>query len=458
MNRAKLFLLPLALLLPALLGGAVKPYYGGEIVMRLNEPASFHLNTANYSNLILYSLIYENFFFLKKNGEITSHVFRDYRYDPAARTLVLTLKDNLSFSNGKPLTARNIQVSLKVFMASELLAASRLSKTVKNVRLSNDQVAIELQADNPDILSLLTAPELVVLAEDEQSFSGVFYPQEWEKNHHLTLRANPYYAGGRTYLDTVRVTFAESPAPDLFLAAPGQFKDNFLEFDSGIYQNIYLCFLQSDIGQNTKIALYSLLKRFNEATGSRYRELNSLTADDESPVSIRIKGLSPQKTASILKFSEIKLYVLSSLSNLEKELAGFLKDTNLKIETQFVDDSQFSASLDSAAIKYALVDKIFQTKSPVEEKLSRILKESSFNRFNAQTLRMLSELDEARFSNSQELLMDQFARISEAIVNDGFIFPLFQKNYSLYIRKSWPALEIDYYGRPLLQKVSKADD
>jgi MarR-like DNA-binding transcriptional regulator SgrR of sgrS sRNA len=458
MNRVKLFLLPLVLLLASLLDGAVKPYYGGEIVMRLNEPASFHLNTANYSNLIFYALIYENFFFLKKNGEITSNVFQDYRYDPAARTLFLTLKDNLSFSNGKPLTARNIQVSLKVFMASELFAASRLSKAVKNVRLGNDQVAVELLADNPDILSLLTAPELVVLAEDEQSFSGMFYPQEWEKNHHLILRANPYYAGGRTYLDTVRVTFAESPAPDLFLAGPGQFKDNFLEFDSGIYQNIYLCFLQSDIGQNTKIALYSLLKRFNEATGTRYRELNSLTADDESPVSIRIKGLSPQKTASILKFSEIKLYVLSSLSNLEKELADFLKDTNLKIETQFVDDSQFSASLDSASVKYALVDKIFQKKSPVEEKLSRILKESSFNRFNAQTLRMLNELDEARFSNSQELLMDQSARISEAIVNDGFIFPLFQKNYSLYVRKSWPALEIDYYGRPLLQKVSKADD
>jgi hypothetical protein len=71
---------------------------------------------------------------------------------------------------------------------------------------------------------------------------------------------------------------------------------------------------------------------------------------------------------------------------------------------------------------------------------------------------MLSELEEARFSNSPELLMDQIARISEAIVNDGFIFPLFQKNYSLYVRKTWPDLEIDYYGRPLLQKVSQKND
>ncbi len=256
----------------------------------------------------------------------------------------------------------------------------------------------------------------------------------------------------------MRVSFSESPAPDLFLSGPGQFKDSCLEFDSGIYQNIYLCFLQGDIGQNTKVALYSLLKRFNEATGWRYRELNSLTSDDESPIAIRIKTLTPQKTASILKYSEIKLHALSSLSSLEKDLTAFLKESNLRIETLFIDDSQFRASLDSTSIKYALVDKIFQKKTPPEEKISRILKETSFNQFNAKYLRLLSELDEARFSNSQELLTEQIARISEAIVGDGFILPLFQKNYSLYVRRSWPALEIDDYGRPLLQKVGKANE
>jgi len=454
MTKGKLLLIPLALTLIF----AIKPYYGGEICIRLNEPTSFNLNTANYSNLIFYSLIYENFFYLKKDGEIFSNVFQDYRYDAGSKTLTLSVKDNLSFSNGKPLTARNIQVSLKIFMDLDLFAASKLSKTIKNVRVSDNQVLIELLNDNPDILSLLTAPELVVLAENEQSFSGLFYPQEWEKNHHLTLKANPFYAGGRTYLDTVKITFVENPQPDLFLSNPNQFKDNFQEFDSGIYQNIYLCFLQSDIGQNTKIALFTLLKRFNEASGFKYRELRTLTADEESPISIQIKTISPQKTASILKSSDIKLYILASLSDLEKDLSAYLKNSNLKIETLFIDDSQFMAFLNSAAIKYVLIDKIFQKKVPAEEKISRILKESSFNQFNARYLRMLSELDEVKFSNSQELVMEQIARISEAIVNDGFIFPLFQKNYSLYIRKVWPAMEIDYYGRPLLQKTGKNND
>ena len=454
MAKTKLLLLPLALLLIF----AIKPYYGGEITIRLNEPTSFTLNTANYSNLIFYSLIYENFFYLKKDGEIFSNVFQEYRYDAGSKTLTLTVKDNLSFSNGKPLTARNIQVSLKIFMNANLFAASKLNKTVKNVRVNDNQVRIELLTDNPDILSLLSAPELVVLAENEQSFSGMFFPQEWEKNRHLVLKANPFYSGGRTYLDRAKITFSESTPPDLFLASPNQFKENFREFDSGIFQNIYLCFLQSDMGQNSKIALFTLLKRFNEATGNKYKELRTLTSDEESPVSIRIKTMSTQKMASLLKYSEIKLYILASLSNLEKDLEAFLKSSNLKIETLFIDDSQLMAFLNSAAIQYLLIDKIFQKKVPAEEKISRILKETSFNQFNARYLRMLSELDEVKFSNSPELLMEQIARISEAIVNDGFIFPLFQKNYSLYLRKSWPAMEIDYYGRPLLQKVSKNND
>ena len=454
MAKGKLLLIPLALALMF----AIKPYYGGEIQIRLNEPTSFNLNTANYSNLIFYSLIYENFFYLKKDGEIFSNVFQEYRYDAANKTLILTVKNNLSFSNGRPLTAKNIQVSLKIFMDLDLFASSKLSQAVKNVRVSDNQVAIELLADNPDILDLLTAPELVVLAENEQSFSGLFYPQEWEKSHHLTLKNNPFYAGGRAYLDTVRITFAESQLPDLFLSSPNQFKENFQEFDSGIFQNIYLCFLQSDVGQNTKIALFTLLKRFNEASGFKYRELRTLTSEEESPVSIQIKTFSPQKTTSILKSSDIKLYILASLSNLEKDLSAFLKSSNLKIETLFIDDSQFMGFLNSAAIKFVLIDKIFQKKIPAEEKISRILKETSFNQFNAKYLRLLSELDEARFSNSQELLTEQIARISEAIISDCFILPLFQKNYSLYVRKSWPSLEIDYYGRPLLQKVSKTND
>ena len=431
---------------------AIKPHYGGEISIKLNEPTSFTLNTANYSNLILYSMIYENFFYLQKDGTITTNVFKDYGFDASRKILLLTIKDNLSFSNGKPLTAKNIQISLKMFLGANLFAASKLNKVIKNIRLNDNQVVVELLTDKADVLDMLTVPELVVLAENEQSFSGPFYPETWEKNRQLVLKANPFYAGGRTYLDTVRIMFSDESLPDVFLSSPKAPRENFLEFDSGIFQNIYLCFLQGDVGQNTKIALYTLLKKFNEATGFKYKDLHTLTSDEESPVSIQIKTISRQRTTSILKSSDIKLYILASLSYLEKDLTSFLKSSNLKIETLFIDDSQMMNFLNSTAIKYVLIDKIFQSKIPLEEKISRILKESSFNQFNVKYLRMLGELDEVKYSNSQELLMEQVARISEAIINDGFIFPLFQKKYSLYIRNVWQAVQVDYYGRPLFQK------
>jgi MarR-like DNA-binding transcriptional regulator SgrR of sgrS sRNA len=372
--------------------------------------------------------------------------------------MFLTIKDNLSFSNGKPLTAKNIQISLKVFLGSNLFAASKLNKLIRNIRTNENQVLVELLADNPDIVTMMAVPELVVIAENEQSFSGPFYPDEWEKNKHLILKANPFYAGGRTYLDAIKIIFTDETVPDVFLSSPKALKENFQEFDSGIYQNVYLCFLQGDVGQNTKIALYTLLKKFNEASGFKYKDLHTLTTDEESPVSIRIKPISAQKTASILKSSDIKLYILASLSYMEKDLTAFLKASNLKIETLFIDDSQMMNFLNSTAIKYVLIDKIFQIKIPVEEKISRILKESSFNQFNVKYLRMLGELDEIKYSNSQELLMEQIARISETIINDGFIFPLFQKNYSLYIRNYCQAVEIDYYGRPLFQRARKVND
>jgi MarR-like DNA-binding transcriptional regulator SgrR of sgrS sRNA len=345
-----------------------------------------------------------------------------------------------------------------MFLGSNLFTASKLTRIVKNIRISKNQILIELLTDNPDIPAMMTAPELVVLAENEQSFSGPFYPDEWEKNKRLILKANPFYAGGRTYLDAVKIVFTDDSIPDVFLSNPQSLKANFQEFDSGIYQNIYLCFLQGNVSQNTKIALYTLLKKFNASSGFKYKELHTLTSDEDSPVSIQIKTMSPQKTTSILKSSDIKLYILASLSHLEKDLTAFLKNSNLKIETLFIDDSQMMNFLNSTAIKYVLINKIFQKKIPIEEKISRIIKESSFNQFNVKYLRMLGELDEVKYSNSQELLMEQIARISETIISDGFILPLFQKNYSLYVRNSWQGIGIDYYGRPLFQKAGETND
>lgn len=441
------------LLLSLLTVFAIKPRYGGQTTIRLNEPTSFSLNTSNYSNLILYSLIYENFFYLDGDGTVSSHLFSAYAYDARSKILTLALKDSLSFSNGKPITPGHIRYSLQNYLNQDLFSTTRLRKILKNIRVNGNLILLELLQDNPDVLTMLTTPELVLMAENEQIFSGPFAPSEWEKNRYIILKANPFYPGGRTFLDEVKIVFDESTVPEIFLSAPSQPKNEYREFNSGIFQNIYLCFPQGGVGQNTRVALYTLLKKFNETANTGFGELHSLTSDEESPVSIRIKPVSQQKMISILKFADIKFYILSSLVSLEPELDSYLIRLRAKVETIVIDDSQLKNFLATNSVKYILIDKIFQKKMSAEEKIGQILKELSFSQFNEKYLRMLAELNEVKFFNNQELMIEQIARINETIISDGFILPLFQKKFSLYVKNTLQPVTVDYYGRPLLHKT-----
>ncbi len=456
MSRRRLALL-VVLVAAAALTAAIKPRYGGEIVIRLNEPTTFAPSGTSYSNLILSSLLHENFFFLDGDGQVRSNLFASSAYDPATRRLTLALRDNLSFSDGAPLTARHVHISLRVFLSQNLLSASRLARQVKGMRVAGSSVIVELLADRPGIVAQLTAPELVLGGESENTFTGPFVPTEWQKGRELKLQANPFYAGGRPYLDGVRVLFADGTTPDLFLGTPASVRNGFREHGAGVYQNIYLCFLNSSLGQNTRVAVYTLLRRFNQSGGPRLRELHSLTSDEESPVEIRVSELPWQKVESILRASDLTLYALSSLSGLENDLNFFFRQNNLRVRPMFVDEAQMANVIASTEAQILMVDKVFQRKNPIEEKIARVLRETGSTQYSEKYLRMLSELEEIHTLGNRELLMEQVARISEEIVKDGYILPLFQKNFSLYVRQELEGVEIDPYGRPLLGRARRPE-
>lgn len=242
---------------------AIKPHYGGEVTLRLNEPSSFAYTPSDYSNLIFYSLLYENLFYLEENGDVFSNVFTEFKYNAVERTLTLDLKKNLAFSNGTPVGPDSIQLSIKLFLNMNLETARNLGRIIKSVDVVSGRVIIRLMYDNPDIVGLLTAPELVLMSGNDGVFSGLFTPVEWEKGRHIKLVPNKYYPGGRSYLDSVKVIFYDYYYPDIFLSKPAMDVRGFGEFNAGIYQNIYLSFPSGKVGNNTRIAVYSLLKDFS---------------------------------------------------------------------------------------------------------------------------------------------------------------------------------------------------
>lgn len=447
-NEAKIFVVIAAL---ACLIFAVKPYYGGEVMIHLNEPANFNYTPSDYSNLVFYSLLYENFFYLENDGDIFSNIFDHYRYDPTKRALELELKENISFSNGAPINAESIRLSLKLFLDMKVESSLKLRRIIKSTDADKQKIVINLMYDSPDIVGLLTAPELVVLPGAGGIFSGMFYPVEWERNRYIKLTANKFYPGGRSYLDGVQVIFYEKYYPDMFLSKPGLVDETFREFNAGVYQNIYLGFPEGDVSPNKRLAVYSLLRDFAESVDMT--PLNVLTSDDESPVTLNIKTLSDQKVRAILKRSRIKLYIVASLKEIEEKLQEFLKRRGMPVEIIFMNDNMLSNFMTSAPVQYLLMVKVFNKRTPIDEKIKRIIKEMSFNRYDENYLKMLNEMDEVKFLNNDELMFDHVSTLIEKIVNDGFLLPLFQKRYSFYVRKGIKGIELDFYGRPLFREM-----
>jgi len=438
---------------------AVKPYYGGEISIRLNEPEDFAYAPSSYSNLIFYSLIYENFFYLKKNGDVHSHIFQEYNYDKQNLTLSLLLKENACFSNGTPITPENIKLSLKLFLDMNLATSRKLRRMIKSIRTEppENKVFIDLLYDEPNIIASLTVPELVLSSGSDREFSGIFYPAEWVKNRYIILKPNPFYPGGRSYLDSLRVVFYDYYYPDAFLSEPGMLDEKFVEMNAGVFQNLYLVFPGGRVGDNTRIALYSLLKDFymswNPDMNAGFLELNALTSNEESPVSLNISSFSSRQVRSILRYSQVKLYILSSLKKMETPFDEFMKKQGTSIETIYISDSQLINYMNNTSVRYLLMGKTFNRRMPLEEKIKIILKEMSFARFDETYLKLLNQLDEMKYLKNEELTIDLVSRIVEKMIKDGVILPICQKRYSFYVKNHVKGVEMDYYGKPLFLEV-----
>ena len=436
-----------------IVNAGIKVEYGGTITVRLNEPSSFNYSSSSYSNSIFFSLIYENLFYMSKDGELSSNLFTSYNYDPRLKRISMNLKENLSYSDGSPVTPKNLMFSIKMFLTKEMTTSKKLRRAISSFKIDKYTLYIYLNYDIPDCLKMLSSPELVLLSMNERSFSGIFIPDRWESKKFITLTPNKFYPGGRSYLDEVKVIFFDLYYPDIFLSRRNMGLENFKELDAGIYQNFYLLFPYGRVGKNTKVALYSLIKDF--LSKYKYTELNSLTSDEESPVSIKIRRFSLRKVRSILKYSKLALYIASSLKRFEKSLSDYFnKYKRLNITLNFIEDNRLKEFISSNHnIRFFVGEKFFRKGMNIVDKLQRILDELSFTRMNEKYINIIKELEEIKFLKNEELLMEKYSEYVTTLISDGIIFPLYQEKFSLYLKKNIRNVKLDYYGRPLFNNM-----
>lgn len=441
-----------------LLCGAVKTRYGGEIRLRLNEPDTLRLSASSHSNLLFYSLLYENFFYLVPGREIESHLFRRFQYDEASMTLSLELHEGLAFSNGKPVLSRHVKNSLTAFFSRVLYRSKRLAGKVKSIVVKGDySLNIQLTAADASIITELAAPELVLTGDEETAFSGPYLPKSWEKGRFMELVANPYYSGGRQPIERAVVFFQDVDNLDVFLAEPTFASPSYNAYPSGLYENTYITFpAAGNTGNNKRLAFYSLCRNLPGLNG--YHHLESLTSAQESPLTLAIKAMPDYRIMPILRNSRQTLYLASSISVMEPALNERFRKLSIPVEIRILSDNDLSGYIEKNPVPVLIVKKLFRTETPLTEKLSALIREFSFNRFDETTLGLIKQLEEVSGFDRDELIVPAISGIMERLVEDGIILPLYQQRFQLMVRQNFKPVLIDHFSRIVWSRLRHEDN
>ncbi len=437
----------LILLLASTIPAAVKTRYGGSLRLRLNEPDTLRMSASSHSNLILYSLLYENLFYSVAGKELKSNIFKRFSLDNGGMLLTLELNEGLAFSNGKPILSRHVKNSLTTFFNRIMYRSKRIAGKVKSMVVKGDTtLEISLNSAEPGIVEELSAPELVLIGDEELAFSGPYSPKNWEKGKFIVMTANPYYAGGRHPIDEVTVLFQDDAEMDIFLAEPGFSSPQYRSYPSGLYENTYITFpATGNSGQNKRMAFFSLCSSLSGLTGTI--RLESLTSEEESPLKISIRQMGDRKVVPILRSSRQTVYLASSLSVLEPSLAERFRRLAIPVEIRILSDNDLSGYIQKNPVPVLIVKKLFRKEMPLTEKLASLIREFSFNRFDETTLGLIKQLEELSGMSRDELIVPALSGIMEKIVEDGIILPLYQQRFQLMIRRGFEPVVIDQYSR-----------
>jgi peptide/nickel transport system substrate-binding protein len=142
-----------------------------------------------------------------------------------------TLKPDLKWTDGQPLTADDFVLSHAVYTDDEIPVSKRLPEALMSSVVARDPRTVEINWRQPYVgagglanLELPPMPRHTVgdlWTQDKNAFmnstfwtspdyvgSGPFRLSEWEKGIAMTFVANPYFAVGKPRIDTARVIFA----------------------------------------------------------------------------------------------------------------------------------------------------------------------------------------------------------------------------------------------------------
>ena len=160
------------------------------------------------------SLICEGLFRLNEALEPELWLCQSYTYDPASLVYVFTLRDNVSFSDGSPLTGDDVKATLDRARTSDRYR-QRLAQ-VTSVSASGNSVTVALSAPNTGFPALLDIPIVKSGTQDSVPVGTGPYLFSTSENNTAYLVANQsWWQGGGQPVD--RILLSEATDRDTML-------------------------------------------------------------------------------------------------------------------------------------------------------------------------------------------------------------------------------------------------
>lgn len=202
-----------------LLGDAVMaagPQKGGTIKMGLQGGSSSDsLDPALSTNqvaLMTIRLWGETLVELADDGGLDGRVAESFEASPDAKTWTFKLRQGITFSNGKAVTADDVVATMERHSGEESKSgALGIMRSIKNVRADGDTVVFELDSPNADLPYLLTDYHLVIQpggGKDDPTAAigtGPYVLKDVEMGVRVVAEKNPNYWGDLGHAETLEI-------------------------------------------------------------------------------------------------------------------------------------------------------------------------------------------------------------------------------------------------------------
>ena len=417
-----------------------------------------NLNVNSVSEYVVLDDLLRPLIKFDSNGELEPDLVESWEIKDSFKTYVLKLKKDQFFSDGSPITLKDVLTTFNNLIKKESIVHGDANKIKKITSVGKDAFQIELLESDPFFLTQLSSPEYRIVKSDKKNFnitSGPYYIASSKKDEIVLKLNNSYpFPFEVKHTDIIyhsyrnKNFFKNSSIQDFDLIWPDSSftQEEINHFKTSGFKQYFLnlgfsYWLSLNPNTLSLVERKMIRKRLdNQLKASDFFEKNNLERAQQLFLPLgpgrlseaEIEELKIPKTSTDMKLKKLSLLLPK---NIQEQLLNELKKSFLEFEISYYKDfTEYSSK-----IKNHIYDIIL-----VNNDLSSIdLRSSIMVTFNpSRPLVWLSHSDKAIENNINKIKVETnstkryeyIKKLSSSVLEDVLVYPLYY-DYGYFFAK-----------------------